>query len=431
MALLHFSSHQAAAILTRCLPALSSSYLLPKRSYRPEVLQRAKERIRQDKKPLHRVIEEMLDLEPVIKRPQSERIPDSHPQYTTRVPMDPTNPHYHEKPAYIFNHDVQLGEGIQQALWLTKSQLVGDGQMPSQVQELASSLEIPDMENKVEQSIKQCRLYDTPSSMLSMDRFSFRQTKALTRLGSLLGKDYPELLNRAQANNYYVGASWTRDNDAVQVRGRPGMILTSKNPLPVLASQDEINQTVDVPLESFYPLAPTIDLRSSIIYKENYNFPGFFDGYPFPHAHTLFVFATYFKNSESYKAKGIMFAFANALCRAKQQYGVEEVDLPTPIVTQCIVTNGVKFSFIHVQLNTLRLDSSDGPKNMVWLDAENPLYLDMYPQNIKIYRTKGNRKTDKRYWKPLVKRDPELGCRELDIGVFKKFLGCYLNGAVH
>ena len=110
---------------------------------------------------------------------------------------------------------------------------------------------------------------------------------------------------------------------------------------------------------------------------------------------------------------------------------VEEIDLPTPIVTQCIVTNGVKFSFIHVQLNTLRLNSSDGPKNMVWLDAENPLYLDMYPQNIKIYRTKGNRKTDKRYWKPLVKRDPELGCRELDVGVFKKFLGCYLNGAVH
>ena len=43
--------------------------------------------------------------------------------------MGPTNPHYHEKPAYIFNHDVQLGEGIQQALWLTKSQLMGDGQV--------------------------------------------------------------------------------------------------------------------------------------------------------------------------------------------------------------------------------------------------------------------------------------------------------------
>ena len=67
---------------------------------------------------------------------------------------------------------------------------------------------------------------------------------------------------------------FTLDNDAIQVRGRPGMILTSKNPLPVLASQDEINQTVDVPLESFYPLAPTIDLRSSTIYKEDYNFPG-------------------------------------------------------------------------------------------------------------------------------------------------------------
>lgn len=107
------------------------------------------------------------------------------------------------------------------------------------------------------------------------------------------------------------------------------------------------------------------------------------------------------------------------------------MDLPTPFVTQCVVTNGVIFSYIHVQLNTTQLDTSDGLMNMVWLDANNALYQDMYPPLLKIRRTKGNRKTDRRYIRPLVRRDPELGCRELDVVVFRKFLACYLNGALN
>ncbi|XP_038066044.1 39S ribosomal protein L37, mitochondrial-like isoform X2 [Patiria miniata] len=430
MALFH-TTHQAATILTRCLPAVSSQ-LLFHRGYRPEVLKRGIEKNKQKKKPLHRVVEEMLGLEPAIEQPPRVELPNNHPQYSNRVDFGPENPHYHDDVAYLFTHDVSLQEGVKQALWLTKSKLMGNGQMPNQIQDLTTSLEIPDMDQKVEQSIRQCRQYDTVNKFISMKRYSFTTTMALIRLCSLLGPQYPEILSRAQAPNYYVSASWTRENNVIQVRGRPGMLMTSKNPLQPLAGLDEIQQTSDHTLETFYPLAPTIDLRTCYVYKDNYNFSGFYDGYPFPHAHTLFMYGEYDeRQAEKINARGIMFAFANALCRAKLQCGTEEMDLPTPFVTQCVVTNGVNFSYIHVQLNTLQLDSSDGLKNMVWLDADSALYQDMYPPLLKIRRTKGNRKTDRRYIRPLVRRDPELGCRELDVDVFRKFLACYLNGAVN
>ena len=54
-------------------------------------------------------------------------------------------------------------------------------------------------------------------------------------------------------------------------------------------------------------------------------------------------------------------------------------DLDEPIVTQAIVSTGVKFSFIQVQLNTLNLASDDGIKNMVWVDTDNVLFTDNYP----------------------------------------------------
>ncbi|XP_022108538.1 39S ribosomal protein L37, mitochondrial-like [Acanthaster planci] len=421
---------QTGIILTRWLPPLSSQLLIH-RGYRPEVLKRAIEKNKQKKKPLYRVIDEMFDLEPAVEQPPRFEIPVTHPKYSNRVSVGPDNPHQHDQVAYIFTHDIYLQEGVKQALWLTKSKLMGNGQMPNQIQDISASVEFHDIEQKLEDSVRQCRQYDTTNRIIPMKRFSFTQTMALIRLCSLLGTQYPTLLSRAQAMNYYVGASWTRENNILQVRGRPGMLLTCKDPLLPLAGLDEIQGTKAHTLETFFPLAPTIDLRTYYVYKENYNFPGFHDGYAFPHAHTLFLYGNYnVLQSEKINARGIMFAFANALSRARLHHGIEEMDLPTPFVTQCVVTNGVLYSYIHVQLNTLQLESSDGIKNMVWLDANNALYQDMYPPHIKIRRTKGSRKTQRGYYRPLLRRDPELGCRELDVNVFKKFLGCNLNGAV-
>ena len=107
------------------------------------------------------------------------------------------------------------------------------------------------------------------------------------------------------------------------------------------------------------------------------------------------------------------------------------MDLPHPVVVQCVAGDGVRFHFIHFQLNTLRHATDDGIKNMVWVDQDNFLFNDMYPQDIPIFRKRKNRKTNRTYVRRIKrKRDPLEGLQDLNVDVYRKFLACYLNGAV-
>lgn len=101
--------------------------------------------------------------------------------------------------------------------------------------------------------------------------------------------------------------------------------------------------------------------------------------------------------------------------------------LKTPVVTQGIDTDGVNFGFVTVQMNTLDMDSKDGVRNMIWVDGENPLYEDMYPQDIKIIKKKGMKKNKRQVVELIKKRDPNVGCQNLDVSVFQKFLAFMSN----
>ncbi|XP_071476582.1 large ribosomal subunit protein mL37-like [Diadema antillarum] len=418
-----------AGPFTRGQPGWSN----PVRCYRPEKKRQIRERTKENRKTAARKIYEIHGLESPYKIPPKEKIEDYHPLYLNRVTMDETHQHYHEQKTYIFNHLCRLEEGVDQALWLTKSKLMGEGQMPERLQELAARLEFPDMEERVLRSIRKCRQYDTPSKLIPVQRFSYRQNMDFIRLCQLMVGQYPTLLHRAQTDGYYVAAAWHRGKDPIQIRGRSGLLVSSASPLERLASPEEVAQTVEHKLPSFYPLAPTIDLLTRNIYKENHNFTGFSEGAPFPHAHTVFIHDAEDWCRESMRhinAKGVMFAFANTLARAKLKYGVDATfDLEEPIVTQSVVSTGVKFTFIQVQLNTLNLSSDDGVKNMLWLDEGNVLYDDHYPVVFRIFKRQGSRHTKPSYKKKMHNRDPDLGCRDLNVDVFRKFLACYVYGA--
>lgn len=53
----------------------------------------------------------------------------------------------------------------------------------------------------------------------------------------------------------------------LQVRGINGKILNAMNPLEPIASKDEILATENHILETFYPIAPTIDLQEVYTYE--------------------------------------------------------------------------------------------------------------------------------------------------------------------
>lgn len=56
--------------------------------------------------------------------------------------------------------------------------------------------------------------------------------------------------------------------DVFQVRGQNGLLLNSMTSLPVVAGQKQIQSTADQALETFYPIAPTIDLQNTHVYQE-------------------------------------------------------------------------------------------------------------------------------------------------------------------
>jgi large subunit ribosomal protein L37 len=45
-------------------------------------------------------------------------------------------------------------------------------------------------------------------------------------------------------------------------------MVSSKNPVPAFASQDEVQSTVDCTLPDIFPLSPLIDLKMEHVYRE-------------------------------------------------------------------------------------------------------------------------------------------------------------------
>jgi hypothetical protein len=91
-------------------------------------------------------------------------------------------------------------------------------------------------------------------------------------------------------------------------------------------------------------------------------------------------------------------------------------DLASPVVIQAIATNGFNFNLITFQLNTVDLASTDGIKNIAWVDSgpENNIREDWRPN------TNATKFCEQ---KPYV-------LKEYNPEVFKKVLAIYLNGGV-
>lgn len=149
------------------------------------------------------------------------------------------------------------------------------------------------------------------------------------------------------------------------------------DPLPEVCGKQEVAETADHVLDTFYPVSPTIDLEKVHVYREEVNCTGerlpsppflwrphgsmcsrssvvvsaasvtvlscesgFRGDYPYPHAHTL-----YFLESadlrcklrpEQFRTKMMMFTFGNALARAHKLYGVR-VSRTTAVYLRCFL----------------------------------------------------------------------------------------------
>uniref|UniRef100_A0A8C8SVM2 Large ribosomal subunit protein mL37 n=1 Tax=Pelusios castaneus TaxID=367368 RepID=A0A8C8SVM2_9SAUR len=341
-----------------------------------------------------------------------------HDPHRLRGPRYEEMPLYKERGCYVCHQRVKMLEGVRQALWLTKTKLI-EGLPPkvlSIMDEPANQLENQD--ERVQNAISHARLWETTELIPGRENYCPMLLEDLLHLCRTMTCKYPALSKRMLARDYRVAATWEREPSILlQVRGMNGILLNASNPLLPVASKDEILATENHVLETFHPISPTIDLQEVNVYKE-LNDTGFREGYPYSHPHTLYFVESAKRPArfrpEQLRAKMLMFAFGNALAKAKILYGDEPKVLEHPIVVQSIGTEGRIFQFMVFQLNTTDLISSDGVKNLVWIDS------DQYMYDYIRYRPKIKQK--------VVTVPPGIYGYQPDL--FKKFLALYLNGAV-
>ncbi|NXF82951.1 RM37 protein, partial [Sclerurus mexicanus] len=308
--------------------------------------------------------------------------------------------------------------GVRQAQWLTKTKLV-EG-LPPSVQSIVDSPAhaLQEHEGRVKDAISHARFWDTTEAAPKREQFCPVLFEDLIHLCRLMSRKYPSLSKRMLARNYRIAATWERESILLQIRGLNGILMNSMAPIPPVASKEEILATKEYVLETFHPILPTIDLQEVHVYKE-LNDTGFRDGYPYSHPHTLFFLESAnicpdrFR-PEQLRAKMLMFAFGNALAKAKALYGNDPKVLEQPIVVQSIGTDGQHFQFMVFQLNTTDLVSSDGIKNLVWIDSDQKLY-------------------ETAQCLPKIKKRVVVkpaGIYGFEPDTFKKFLALYLHGTV-
>uniref|UniRef100_A0A8C6ZVK6 Large ribosomal subunit protein mL37 n=1 Tax=Nothoprocta perdicaria TaxID=30464 RepID=A0A8C6ZVK6_NOTPE len=323
-----------------------------------------------------------------------------------------------ERPCHVCHQWVRMLEGVRQALWLTKSKALPG--LPARVlriaQEPGNLLE--DQEERVQRAVRRARLWDSAGAAPDRESYCPVLFEDLLHLCRIMTMKHPSLAKRMLARNYRIAATWERESFLLQVRGLNGILLNSMAPIPPVASKDEVAATEEHTLETFYPILPTIDLQEVTVYKE-LDDTGFRAGYPYCHPHTLYFLEsanirTNRFRPEQLRAKMMMFAFGNALAKAKMLYGNDPKVLEEPIVVQSVGTDGEVFQFMVFQLNTTDLVSGDGVKNLVWIDADQPLY-------------------EKAQCVPEIKKrvvTKPVGIYGFQPDTFKKFLALYLHGTV-
>nr|XP_020655306.1 39S ribosomal protein L37, mitochondrial [Pogona vitticeps] len=336
-----------------------------------------------------------------------------HPYQDPSPPMEEM-PGYKERPCFMFHKSTRVQEGVKQALWLTKTKLIQG--LPPQILNIMNdpAHQLEDQDERVQNAISHAFFRLSTEEEIPKESSCLILLEDLLHLCRMMTAKYPKLSKRMIAEDYRLSAAWQRESILLQVRGLNGKLLNVKSPLPPIASSEEILATENHTLETFYPIAPTMDLQETNVYEIK-NDTGFRRDYPY-HPHTVYFVAydKYIMKPEYMRAKMIMFAFGNALAKAKELYGNEPRILDNPIVVQSIGTDGHWFQFLVFQLNTTDLDSSDGVKNLAWVDADQLLYEDA-----------------RRY--PVIKKkivEIPAGIHGYQPDTFKKFLAFYLHGAV-
>lgn len=86
----------------------------------------------------------------------------------------------------------------------------------------------------------------------------------------------------------------------------------------------------------------------------------------YPYNHMLFLTNTHNLTHDQQKAFGIMSMFSSLVALAMNRGVKMGQHLSEPLVTKCAVTDGIQFTLMCYQLNTLSFQEDTGIKNCAW-----------------------------------------------------------------
>ncbi|CAH8679453.1 unnamed protein product [Schistosoma rodhaini] len=228
---------------------------------------------------------------------------------------------------------------------------------------------------------------------------------------------------------------WGPEKRRISFSEQHDLVVMGQTPAPLfLNNHDTIqkfSKIATLPVASFGPMSPLIDLTSTLYYRED-STNGWLENqnrrYAFPHIFTVNfsvpnVWSDYLEPEadpvipEHRYAIAIMNCFASAVAQARSM-GINEGILDKPLCVQCVCSDGVYFDFVTFQLNNMdvpdyklshNLDPT-APKNFAWIDGNYRLFQKLIPKKRMMRNTK---------------------YRDINMSVFDRLSSYYLCGLIN
>uniref|UniRef100_A0A915PP35 Prenyltransferase alpha-alpha toroid domain-containing protein n=1 Tax=Setaria digitata TaxID=48799 RepID=A0A915PP35_9BILA len=309
-------------------------------------------------------------------------------------------PHLHEHPLYkavkcsLFDGTVPFTDGIDQACSLSKA--VKRTGFPEAVLDLASKIPLPEcFEDHLQDCVMHGEQYDPTLEKLprAFDPIIFwtnyfpcrmHGTPVLTRgkiildnlfrTAHLMALEHSQLLNlrydRDEPLSAMLQASDTgMENVPFVLRSEPHIIIQSAKPITPWVKAVGLD---NMRIPDTAPVNPRIDLTSDHIYNDSVVLPRakenlFIDTVLWCHEQNQ----KYPWTVEQLGAKAIMICFGAAVAQATRHGQSFLEDLENyPVVTRAVQLVNGRLDLVVFQLNTVDLKSTNGCKNIVWIEPE-------------------------------------------------------------
>ncbi|KAK9877513.1 hypothetical protein WA026_018622 [Henosepilachna vigintioctopunctata] len=307
------------------------------------------------------------------------------------VEFDKTHPNWHDEVLLTYKDNDVLLEGLNQAQVLTNSVTIQEG-IPKKYSLQSISKEL---RKHCKNIILGAHVYDAEQQKLPKRKdperpaWNFPRDYKIThgRINQLMtskllhlletNENYDIVKKRYILNDLLFSFPFERDGSLIQFQLTGDSVVVSDKPLnPIIEKSMSEWKVPDL-----HPLKCTVTLNEENIYEIENIYPIRKDVLAC-HPHTIFIHhdRTQVKNifeeevtETQIHGISLMKTFTIAASYAKQRFGENISDLPTPVTIQCVNTDGRLFHFGILQLNTLNLENCDN--HNVWFQTERlPLF---------------------------------------------------------